>query len=190
MDLDEYMGEPENTDPDTMRPEDADAFLWRIRRDQRIKAEKERQAGTAVAKIAEWLTLETGPLDQQIATAEHHLENWMRAQHTRNPKMKTWSSPNGELRLRAGRTSIKPTDPQLLVKTLEDGGYPELVNHPAPTPKLDELKRRATPVAMSELETEGTDPDIEQSHLVLDGEILPGVHLERPTKDRFEKTIK
>lgn len=188
MDLDEYMSSTgiEVDDPETLRPEDADALLSRIAYFQAKKEANARLAGARIQRAVDWMESENAYPTDQIDAARLALEGWARLQNQYYPKKRSWSFPTGKLTLRKRTALIVETDRAALTKALTDGGYGHLVRTPDPVPLVGELKKIAGTTPMSDLETEGSPEDVDHFHVVLDGEILPGVHIDEPRTLKFD----
>lgn len=185
-DLDEWMGDPDweliDEAPDTMRPEDAERMIRVVRRAQQEVGEIDRLARIQRARVDAWETARAHRYLDRIETYTGQLERWARAQPG---KVSSWDFPDGKLTLRAapatGRVVID--DEAALLDALH-GDHDELIKV-TEKPAAAAIKAVAQPKELSDDEAEGTDDDVQHFHLVIDGEILPGVHLERDTRKRF-----
>ncbi len=130
-DLDDYAvgddSDPITYDPDSPPPvADADAanrLLRMLRRSEREEAEIRAVAASELSRITRWCEDRCRGFASQRAWLEKGLESWMRANFERTGT-KTVKLPNGEVKLRAARSSVAagPTAVFELVTMPDDAG--------------------------------------------------------------------
>jgi hypothetical protein len=171
---------PEATDLPIEDDVFADRVLRRLAIAKRDSDKAVADCAEQVARMENWRDRRLARLDGEQRYCTQALEAFMRNRHERGGP-KTLELPNGTLRLRAPRPSVDVRDPDGFVAWAL-GAHDELLSFPPPPePRPD--KR-----ALAQLEhAKASRPfggQLEHD-LVLDGEIIPGVHFVVAPVDSF-----
>lgn len=206
-DLDAYVGAAEEAPPTAMDDDLANRLLRRLRRQQRRRAEVLDVANAERLRIAAWAEGQLEIIDSELAQLERTLDGYMRAVQERRG-LKTLKLPNGELKLRAPRLSVTVTDEPALVDWAIERVAADLAqSDDIPAARIGV---RVVIAALADEPTlkvvveparggigKATEPGpVLSSHedvellaaVTADGETVPGVQIERSTRDTFKAT--
>ena len=189
----EYDTEPAR--PETA--ERADRILWRLRTAERELESFRELVAARKAQLDAWLAdMSRGP-ERVIAYCERALEGYARYQHELSGgRTVTFKLPNGVLKLTKPQGKLIVDDEAELLAVLDQlaaehmtagEAWPELVRTERNV-RVAELKKVATWLLMEGDELEGADPDYDHYKLVIDGELIPGAHLQTPRQRTFKQT--
>lgn len=180
---DEYPwpDDPDETLPPPVDAEQANKLLHVVRRLSAERDEIVRVAESEKRRIDEWASDRTSGIERRVESIERALEGFTRHVNRETPKRKTLNFPNGTLRLRAARTSVRVFDESLLVEWARTN-----------MPSLLTMKPNRTAIGKLAIK-ESDDQDASSStimHSVVsaDGEIVPGVVVDKPRDDTFSLT--
>src|SRR5690606_21765296 len=102
---------------------------WALRKLQELKQEKERNeeyAQKEKERIDEWLERENGKIDQSIQYFEGQLAAYLDRLRQDNPKLKSFSLPNGRIRFRKRPAKWTYND-EVLLAGLKANGRTDLI---------------------------------------------------------------
>jgi Bacteriophage Mu Gam like protein len=162
--------------------EDANRLLRRIRRAEGEIAAHKALVQAEQERLKAWLDDRcAGPL-RVIAGAERALEGWARATYAETGTV-THKLPQGTLKLLAPMVSVVVTDETAAVAALEASGQVDLVKQ-VKSVRVAELKKMAEMhMVVGEVDENGKI----RMQVVLDGEILEGIHAEAPAERPFKQ---
>jgi len=164
----------------------ADRLARRIRRAETELARIAALADEEVRRARAWQEDRSAGPRRLIAEAEKALEGWARWRHAETQEV-TWKLPHATVKLLAQSTSLIVDDEEAAIASLlaidPDSGYVKVER----TVRRGDLKAAVDIMPMSDDETAGADPGKEHLRVVLDGEIIPGLHAEKPAQRPFKQ---
>lgn len=184
-DLDDFVAAPglEVAGVDPLDPTTANAVLRKLRALQRQRGEVIAVAHAEQDRIDAWKRDRTETIDSQAAYLERILDGFMRAEHART-KAKTLQLPNGTLRLRAPSSRVEVVDQAAFVAWAREH-HADLLTTPEPQPVKAAIKK----LPLGGITSRHDDVELLAIHDPDTGEAVPGVLVERSTRDTFGFTV-
>lgn len=197
-DLDDYLTGPVAdlfAAPPPAVEREADMLLRRRARTVAELARIEALAAAERARIDEWVDDRSYGPRRLADHLDSQLEAYARAVWRDNPKRMTHKLPHGTLRLTAGRASVIVDDEAALIEWWTQrepdpsmGAVVERVEtwkvHKSELTRLARAAMSAEEAALPDDAEPG--PPLNLEYVVVDGEIVPGVHVETPAEPKFQ----
>lgn len=199
-DLDAYVGQLD-TEPEapTMDDDLANRLLRRIRRQEITRGEVAAVAKAERDRIDAWERNRLEKIAGDVEGMERVLDGYMRAVKERR-KLKTLKLPNGELRIRPARTSTEIIDADAARAWLLERATTAAELDPATVAQVlaaltgEKMLRVSIEPAKGEIGKATEAGPVKSEHedlvhlvavLAGEGEAVPGVLIERPTREAF-----